>query len=228
MCVWATRHTELEVSDMVKPNQDIRDYMADHGVTQKDLAAEVGLSVGSICMKMKTELSQKDKDVYLNLIDAIAQRRDESFVCDEPEDEPAPVEEEGTEDVSCSPKFNKVPAKADKIGTVSDIWSSLAKASVMYAVEDESGHCGLYAEDQLEPAPLPIQYTFSAIVENNVAVVCMIATQGGKSWVYARGHAHILHDGAVGEAQAVSYAARRMFASLDTKQEKPIYFKQER
>ena len=95
----------------------------------------------------------------------------------------------------------------------------------MYAVNTEDGRTGLYAEEQLEPAPIPIEYTFNATVENNVAVVCMIAKQGEKTWVHARGHAHILHDGAVGEAQAVSYAAKRMFESLDTKNENRIYFK---
>jgi hypothetical protein len=54
----------------------------------------------------------------------------------------------------------------------------------------------------------------------------MLAKQGEKTWVHARGHAHILHDGAVGEAQAISYAAKRMFESLDTKNENRIYFKE--
>ena len=96
----------------------------------------------------------------------------------------------------------------------------------MYAVDIEGGIRGLYAEEQLEPAPIPVEYTFSATVENNVAVVCMIAAQGEKTWVYARGHAHILHDGAVGMAQAVSFAAKRMFESLDAKNENPIYLKE--
>lgn len=98
----------------------------------------------------------------------------------------------------------------------------------MYAVENEDdGYYGMYAEDQLELAPIPIEYSFEARIDVNVAVVTMIAKQGNKTWVYARGHAHILHDGEVGMAQAVSYAARRMFESLDTKQKNPIYFKGE-
>jgi hypothetical protein len=96
----------------------------------------------------------------------------------------------------------------------------------MYAVEnDDDGYCGMYAEDQLEPAPIPIEYTFSITVEDNTAVVAMMATQGEKTWVHARGHAHILHDGAVGMAQAVSYASKRMFESLDRKSDNKIYFK---
>jgi hypothetical protein len=217
----------------MKANQDIRDYMTDHLVTQKDLAKEVGVSQYSICKQLQTELSPKDKEMYLNMIDSIAQRRDESMACDEPVEEAAveastPTE---SEDVSCSTKFQigdrvKIPSKSNKIGIVCDIWSSLAKAVLMYAVENEDdGYCGMYAEDQLELAPLPIDFSFEAHIDGNVAVVTMNATQGEKTWVYARGHAHIIHDGEVGLAQAVSYAARRMFETLDKKQEKQIYFK---
>ena len=213
---------------MVKPNQDIRDYMADHGVSQRDLAVEVGVSQYSINKKLQTELSQKDKEIYLNMIDAIVAEREEAMGTDIPTDESTPAEDE---DVSCSTKFQigdrvKIPSKANKIGTVTDIWSSLAKATVMYAVENEGdGYCGMYAEDQLESAPLPIDYNFDAHIDGNVAVVTMTAKQGNRTWIYARGQAHILHDGEVGMAQAISYAAKRMFESLDKKQENQIYFK---
>lgn len=213
---------------MAKPNQDIRDYMADHGVTQKDIATEVGVSVYTINKKLQTELSQKDKEMYLNMIDSIVADRGEAMAEEAPVEESTPIQ---NEDVSCSTRFQigdrvKIPAKSNKIGTVTDIWSSLAKATVMYAVEnDDDGYCGMYAEDQLEPAPLPIDYRFETTIDGNAAIVAMIATQGEKSWVYARGHAHILHDGEVGMAQAISYAAKRMFESLDKKQENQIYFK---
>jgi hypothetical protein len=120
----------------------------------------------------------------------------------------------------------KIPAKAETIGIVTDIWVSVDQSRTMYEVAYESnGTKGLYAENQLELAPIPTEYTFEAKIDGNVAVVAMIATQGEKTWVYARGHAHILHDGEVGMAQAVSFAAKRMFESLDTKQENKIYFK---
>lgn len=212
----------------MKANQDIRDYMEDHGVTQKMLAAEVGVSLYYINRKLQTELSTSDKDVYLNLIDTIASKQLDE---EQPASEDACTEEtEQAADVSCSTAFQigdrvKIPSKENKVATVSDIWHSVAKDSFMYAVDDENGHTGLYAEDQLEPAPIPIEYSFGAHIDGNVAVVTMTATQGEKSWIYARGHAHILHNGEVGLAQAVSYAARRMFETLDKKQENKIYFK---
>ena len=221
---------------MLKANQDIRDYMADNGVTQKMLANAMNVSQFTISKKLQTELTQQDKEEWLNQIDAIASDANETLavtddLCDEYEDCTEYIQEDEQADVSVSTKFQigdrvKIPSKANKIGTVSDIWSSLAKAVLMYAVENEDdGYCGMYSEDQLEPAPLPTDYRFEAHIDGNVAVVTMIATQGEKTWIYARGHAHILHDGEAGMAQAVSYAARRMFEVLDRKQENPFYFK---
>ncbi len=202
-------------------NQDIRDYMEDHGVGQKALAAQMGIAPSTICNMLKKELTQKEKEEWLRHIDAIATTNKY--------DREETVEE--TEDVSTGPKFQvgdrvKVPSKVTKIGTVADIWHSTASGMRMYTVRDEEdGHCGMYAETQLEPAPIPTEYTWEAHIDGNVAVVTMNATQGEKTWIYARGHAHILHDGEVGMAQAISYAARRMFESLDKQQEKKIYFK---
>lgn len=209
----------------MKANQDIRDYMADHGVSQRDLAAEVGTSQYSINKKLKTEMSQKEKEIYLNMIDAIsAQRLAEKQNIEQTE------EAEETADVSVGTKFQigdrvKIPSKENKIGTVCDIWHSLSQDKLLYAVDIEGGIRSLYAEAQLEPAPLPIEYSWEAHIDGNVAVVTMNATQGEKAWVYARGHAHIIHDGEVGMAQAISYAARRMFEALDKKQDSKIYVK---
>lgn len=203
-------------------NQDIRDYMEDQGVGQKALVKMMGFAPSTICTMLKKELTQKEKEEWLRHIDAVAAANRGTVAQKET------VEE--TEDVSTGPKFQmgdrvKVPSKGNNIGTVCDIWHSLVQSKLMYAVDIDGGHRGLYSEEQLEPAPIPTEYTFSATVENNVAVVCMIATQGEKSWVYARGHAHILHNGEVGMAQAVSFAAKRMFESLDSKQENKIYLK---
>ena len=43
-------------------NQNIRDYMADHGVSQRMLGAQMGLSIWSINTMLKKELSEKEKE----------------------------------------------------------------------------------------------------------------------------------------------------------------------
>lgn len=213
----------------MKVNQDIRDYMADHGVSQRDLAAEVGVHFATLNKRLQTELSQKDKEMYLNMIDSIVAERwksqNKNSVDDTPAEEPLPTEGEYATKFQIGDRV-KIPSRSNKIGTINDIWTSLAKAMTMYAVENEDdGHCGMYAEEQLEFAPLPIDYRFEAHIDGNVAVVTMIATQGEKTWVYTRGHAHIIHNGEAGMAQSVSYAAKRMFESVDKAQTNQIYFK---
>ena len=202
-------------------NQDIRDYMEDQGVGQQALAKQMGFAKSTICVMLQKELTQKEKEEWLRHIDAVAAANRGTVAQEET------VEQ--NED-STGPKFQmgdrvKIPSKANAVGTVCDIWHSLVQSKLMYAVDIDGGIRGLYAEEQLEPAPIPVDYSFEAHVEGNVAVVTMMATQGEKTWVYARGHAHILHNGEVGMAQAVSFAAKRMFESLDSKQENKIYLK---
>lgn len=218
----------------MKPNQDIRDYMADHGVSQRGLAEFMGVNQNKVFRMLQVELTQAEKEKMLNRIDAIAADRNQD-TCDDIQDEDQveaveEVEEPQEAAEATGTKFQigdrvKIPSKALSIGVVRDIWSSVVQNKQMYAVETEGGHCGLYAEDQLELAPIPIDYTWEAHIDGNVAVVTMMATQGDKTWVFARGHAHIIHDGEVGMAQAISYAARRMFETLDKQQDKKIYFK---
>lgn len=211
-------------------NQDIRDYLADHGVSQKDVAMAMGVSEWRINTMLKDELPQKEKDVILNHIDAIAADKKQALSCEAAE-EIGCTNEAAHEDASSDPKFQigdrvKIPSRQNVVGIVRDIWHSLAQKNCMYAVENEQGgHNGLYAEDQLELAPLPTTYTFEAHIDGNVAVSTMVAHQGDRTWIYARGHAHIIHDGEVGLAQAVSLSARRMFESLDVKSENRIYHK---
>ena len=111
------------------------------------------------------------------------------------------------------------------VGKVSDVMYSPSKDAYTYEVTNDQTAAELFSEDELKPAKVLVDYSFDAHVEGNVAVVTMVASQGEKSWVCARGHAHILHDGEVGVAQAVSFAAKRMFESLDSKQENKIYLK---
>ena len=114
-------------------NQDIRDYMADHGVTQKMLGEHMGKYQKYIGYMLQKELTQKEKDELLNHIDAIAADRQQDAAEAEPEEvaEETPAEEpeeigEGGEDVTRTTKFQvgdrvKLPAKTLTIGIVCDI-----------------------------------------------------------------------------------------------------------
>ena len=211
----------------VKANQDIRDYMDDRGVTQIDLGDRLGVHNGTISKMLAKLLPEHKKEQLIQHIDAIAEEKKRGAVREVQETN---FQEEAAEESGTKFRIGdrvKIPSKQLTIGVVADIWHSLGKNAVMYAVTMEGGSTGLYNEDQLEPAPLPITYHFNAVIEGNVAVVTMHGTQGDKEWVISRGHAHILHDGEVGMAQAVSYAARRMFEAQDRQNDNKIYFKRE-
>jgi len=215
---------------MKKANQEIRDHMISNHVSQRDLAARMGMAASTLNKMLATELPKDDKSGLLTVIDSIAAERS-AKKNDAPSvggvqtaDNVCEIEQKPTYKFQIGDRV-KIPAKSLSVGVVVDIWCSILKENAMYAVDMENGTRGLYVEDQLEPAPIPIEYDFGAHIDGNVAVVTMNATQGDNSWVVARGHAHIIHDGAVGMAQAVSYAARRMFEALDKQQDKKIYFK---
>ena len=210
----------------IKANQDIRDYMEDRGVNQTDLGDRLGVHNATISKMLAKLLPEHKKQELIRHIDAIVEEKKRGVAREVQEN----ILQEAAEE--CGTKFQigdrvKIPSRQLVIGKIVDIWHSIGKNAVMYAVECEGGHTGLFGEDQLEPAPLPVSYRFEAVVEGNVAVVAMHATQGDKEWVITRGHAHIIHNGDVGMAQAVSYAARRMFENLDRQGDKQIYFKKE-
>lgn len=208
-------------------NLDIRQYMEDRGITQGKLAERMGIHRVDMCRKLQVELSSAEKERICNIIDDI--HAETMNRCVKPSENSDASEDTG---ITHSTKFLigdrvKIPSKSGKIGNVADIWTSLYQNAVMYAVDDESGNRGLYAENQLEAAPVPITYRFTATIDGNVAVVCMYAAEGDKETVISRGHAHIIHDGPTGLAQAASYAAKRMFESLDRQNENRIYCKED-
>lgn len=212
-------------------NQDVRQYMVDNGVSQRMLAEHIGVNSSKINKMLQVEMTEREKETCLNHIDTIVAER-YGFVETTKKDGQGKVEDasNGNSTGEKDTKFQigdrvKIPSKSLIIGTVSDIWQSFAKRAIVYSVNTEDGRCSLYDESQLEPAPLPVDYRFEACIDGNVAVVAMVATQGNKTWIHARGHAHILHDGDVGLAHAISFASKRMFKELDIKQENPIYFK---
>ena len=129
------------------------------------------------------------------------------------------------------PKFKlgdrvRLVERTDIEGMVTDVYGSLSTTDVLYEVTADNDTSFFRQGDQLELIPIVKVYSFEAVVDAGAAVVTMfdVTDENAKS-VVARGHAHILHDGEVGMAQAVSFAARRMFEAMDSKGANPIYLR---
>ena len=50
---------------------------------------------------------------------------------------------------------------------------------------------------------------------NNVVVARLYETKDGEEKEIAKGHGHIIHEGAIGIAQASSYALKRIYEDLN-------------
>lgn len=60
----------------------------------------------------------------------------------------------------------------------------------------------------------PVEYAHEIEVLDNVVVARFYEVRGGERVELAKGHGHIIHDGAYGIAQAASYALKRIYQSM--------------
>ena len=112
----------------------------------------------------------------------------------------------------------------NEIGEITDKMSSEAKGLFVYIIKLEDGRSVIRDEHKLEPTRKQAEYKVETEIADNVVIGIIYEVTEGKKIEVCRGHAHIIHNGAEGIAQACSYAYRRAFESIDT----GIYMKQRR
>lgn len=101
------------------------------------------------------------------------------------------------------------------IGKVTDVMYSYHKKGYTYEVTNEEGAVQLFAEEELEPVS---KKGYSMDIKIDIASNVVIATlyeetEDSKSPL-AKGHGHMIHEGATGVAQAASYACKKLYESL--------------
>lgn len=73
----------------------------------------------------------------------------------------------------------------------------------------------LFPEDALDlVVDEPVEYAHEIEVLDNVVVARFYEVRGGERTELAKGHGHIIHEGAYGIAQATSYALKRIYQSM--------------
>lgn len=119
---------------------------------------------------------------------------------------------------------DEVSVKAtDESGFITDRMFSEAKNIYIYAIKPhDGGRSILRKEDDLEPYMTAPEYELAAEVADGVVVAVIYEVIDGSRVEVCREHAHILHDGVEGIAQAYSYATKKLFSKVDT----GIYYKQ--
>ena len=102
------------------------------------------------------------------------------------------------------------------IGKVTDVMYSASKDAYTYEVTNEQTAAEMFSEDELKPVAEKKCYSMDIridVVSNVVIATLYEETEDTKSPM-AKGHGHMIHEGALGVAQAASYACKRLYESL--------------
>ena len=103
-------------------------------------------------------------------------------------------------------------------GIISDIMFSSKHKCNIYRIDHEAGYpYGNFVADNLEAAPIEKEYSVDIKIDiaQNVVIATLYEDCGDNNRKFMRrGHGHIIHDGAIGVAQAASYACRRLYESV--------------
>lgn len=109
-------------------------------------------------------------------------------------------------------RFAKVCGKS---GVIVDKITSEVTRATYYKVKFE-GSASVstidFTGNELIAATKEKTYTVELEIVDNVAIATLFEVEGGqKTRLVYRGHGHIIHDGAEGVTQAVSYACKRLY-----------------
>ena len=115
-------------------------------------------------------------------------------------------------------KQNKGFARmTQKLGTVEDRLFSESIGDFLYRIkfDDFERSTLLYTQDLLEPYSDNVTYYHEFDYLDNVVVARFYEVRDDVETEIARGHGHIIHEGAVGIAQAASYALKKILENLN-------------
>lgn len=107
-----------------------------------------------------------------------------------------------------------------KEGEIVDIVFSNAKHRLFYCIHldgYDKPSAKLFTEDSIDFVPEVVQPTYRYDFDylDNVVVARLIEIDGdGNETELAKGHGHLIHDGALGIAQAASYACKQIWYAL--------------
>jgi hypothetical protein len=94
-------------------------------------------------------------------------------------------------------------------GTVADVLLSKGDGTLYYEVDGT-----FYSAEDLKTKDAEYRYDI-LMADPNVVVAVLYEKIGDEEHEIARGHGHIMHEGAVGYAQAASYAVKRILLKIN-------------
>ena len=100
-------------------------------------------------------------------------------------------------------------------GTVADSMNSVI-TGWNYIVEDDNGVEFHFREEALGLIPPKKDYSMDIKIDiaNNVVIATLYESDGQMTLPIKKGHGHLIHEGALGIAQAARYACMRLYKSM--------------
>ena len=113
------------------------------------------------------------------------------------------------------------------VGKVTDVMYSSSKDAYTYEVTNDQTAAELFGEDELVLVPEKKEYSMSIQIDiaHNVVIASLFEKDGDNLNPLAKGHGHLIHEGANGIAQAASYACKRLYENLGGQIVKGGYWK---
>lgn len=101
----------------------------------------------------------------------------------------------------------------NEIGTVKDVFCSETNETSIYLIKFDD-HEAMWKEESLEKYVTPISYEYEFEYLEKVVVARLYEVTEDSKTEIGMGHGHIFHEGAVGIAQAASYALKKLYYKL--------------
>ena len=103
-----------------------------------------------------------------------------------------------------------------ELGTIEDVFYSEAKKCNLYVIQFDNyvRSTKLWRAELLEEVNEAVTYGYEFDFCDNVVIAILYEFREESKTEIARGHGHIIHEGAVGIAQAASYALKRIYYKI--------------
>ena len=109
------------------------------------------------------------------------------------------------------------------VGTIVDKLYSEGNQGYVYSIQLDDYEVKskkMWRAEMLEPCDEEVSYGFEFEYLDNVVVAIFYEYGEDSKTEIARGHGHIIHEGAVGIAQAASYALKRLYFKMTDKEDR--------
>lgn len=103
-----------------------------------------------------------------------------------------------------------------ELGTIEDVFYSEGKKCNLYVIQFDNytKSLKLWRAELLEEVNEDVSYDYEFDFCDNVVVAILYEYKEESKTELARGHGHIIHEGAIGIAQAASYALKRIYYKM--------------